>query len=337
MESTKPDSEAMRLKIAGWEKEQLELCLRANIPKWEMFCFGCELTPRTTVVRTNEGGKINTRFVHRHFALPMEELMPLIDAYKQTEPAFAEQLLQDVKESQALLEPLPALTHIGGMDISFFPDSRRGIATLVIIQYPQLEKVKVFMEECELAEEYVVGYLGFREAPPLQQLWENSLPGMRASKCVPQLLVVDGCGTHHARKAGLAVHLGVLLDLPTIGCAKNMLEVDGVTTEEVYAALSQKWEQFSAAGPPISSKMSSLALPLYPIIGHSRGDLYGYAVMTSNSSKKCLYVSPGNHMGFAMSVAIVQLVRRYRIPEPTRLADLDSREFIRQSRSKSVH
>lgn len=380
--------------------------------------------------------EVDDRFSHYHFQLPVKILSAFVEAYRWIDPCFSAQLQHDLdqqylfhsknegeiprkksveKEEEEKRKDhnqapsssplLPPLTHVGGMDISFLPhDPNRGVVCLVILCYPSLELVKVFLEECILTEEYIPGFLAFREAPPLCRLWENFLPAMQQEGCVPQLIVVDGCGTHHVRRAGLALHLGVLLNIPTIGCAKNMLMVGEVGAEEVVQAVTKKkaWcaryekqgkkEESVEKQKPIVSVLSQcqLAAPyifpspafssslgtsfspmkehrkecapkktcacavsiwhfssegqeegsssipvIYPIVSHLFPPiLYGYAAMSSASPKKCIYISPGNHIGYAMSVALVLSMCCHRIPQPTRLADFYSRERIRHVMEK---
>lgn len=344
-------------KMKQWDEEQVSLIQRAVLPLCESFSAGCgcSSTPETSVptihCRQVSSVEFDTTFCHDCFVLPTDAILSVADHYRHTDPLFTVQLERDVARQMALIQSahseLPSLSYVGGMDISFVPNSDEGIVSLVVLSYPELSRVRVFTQACRLTEEYMVGYLAFREAPHLQRLWEESLPEMRLVGCVPQLLIVDGCGTHHVRRAGLALHIGVSLDIPTIGCAKNMLMVDGVTAEEVIHAVQQKQAQChrrterngTCTSPTKSLLMGQIPVgPLYPIVGHHTLPspvLYGYAAMTSASAKKCIFISPGNRIGYAMSVALVLTMCRHRIPEPTRLADLDSRELIRQMRPRT--
>lgn len=107
---------------------------------------------------------------------------------------------------------------------------------------------------------YVPGYLGFREAPALVAAWE-ALPEK------PQLLLVDGHGRAHPRRCGIATHLGVLLDVPTIGVAKSILcgRVEGVLGDEAGASapLIDRGEVVAMA-----IRTRARALPVYIGIGH---------------------------------------------------------------------
>lgn len=412
-------------KIKDWEIQQRQLFLEACLPQLEHYSLS--LSKGNSLCAESSTGEYKREFLecrecdetfhYHHFQLPFETLNAFINFYRVMDPSVSAQLQHDLDHEQrqwrksairnektdCITEEAsgerylsafpPPLMYVGGMDISFFPNNpNKGVVCLVILEYPSLEVVNVFMEKCALVEEYIVGFLAFREVPPLQRLWENALPTMQKEGCVPQLVVVDGCGTHHIRRAGLAVHLGVRLGIATIGCAKNMLFVDEVGVEEVTHAIEQKkewaereketgrgemhasfhWQRvlppvpvltsFSLSSsstlcfspvkdqrkvpqktsPSISScvlhppdrkkQFPSIAPVVYPIVGYRVPPiLYGYAALTSPSPKKCLFISPGNHVGYATSVVLVLSMCCCRIPEPTRLADFYSREFIRQS------
>jgi deoxyribonuclease V len=117
----------------------------------------------------------------------------------------------------------------------------------------------------------------------------------------PDLILVDGQGYAHPRRFGIACHLGLLLDLPTIGCAKSRLT-------------GEHDEPAPAAGSTADLR--------------DGGELIGAVVRTRDGGRP-LYVSPGHRVGFAPAVEwVLRLSRRppagrqgYRLPEPTRLAD----------------
>eukprot|EP00796_Vickermania_ingenoplastis_P005153 gene5153-3703_t len=319
-------------KLQRWSEEQESIQCRARVPRTELYTLegNDRLMPPL-----HEGKEFDLAFCHDSFELPAEALLSLQTNNKVVDAQFMAQIEHDVKRNleAAKTHVLPPLHYVGGLDISFFPEGLRGVATLVVLEYPSLEEVRCIMEECSLTEDYAVGFLAFREAPHFLRLFRKWGPELLAAGIYPQLVVVDGCGTHHPRRAGLATHLGVLLGVPTIGCAKNMLMVDGVTSEEVLASLEHQSRQIAHDRVLEGSKSSVNDIaPLYPIVGHSSPHLlYGYAVMTSSSPKKAIFISPGHQMGFAISVALLLTMRTHRIPEPTRLADLKSREFIRHS------
>ncbi|KPA80193.1 putative endonuclease V [Leptomonas pyrrhocoris] len=229
---------------------------------------------------------------------------------------------------------LPALTCIGGVDISFIPNTNDGIACLVILRYPSLELVKTYMHRCTLREPYISTFLAFREIEPIRELFEKVRDELTAMHTMPQLLVVDGNGVHHPRRCGLATHLGVTLDIPTIGCSKKVLQMDGISREAVEAAFL-KDAVVDASMSPLPTSTPPCVLPL--VGTSSPAQLYGYAVHSHlNSVKKSIFVSPGHCVGFAVATALIVTMLRHRIPEPVRAADLGSRAFIRDSLASAV-
>ena len=118
---------------------------------------------------------------------------------------------------------------IGGVDISFPSvknDLIHAVVCLVVLSYPDL---KVKYRKCEivhLTSLYIPGFLAFREVEHIQKLCEELL--CEQKELYPDVVLVDGNGILHPMKFGLACHLGVVLNLPTIGVAKKLFHVDGL-------------------------------------------------------------------------------------------------------------
>jgi deoxyribonuclease V len=105
---------------------------------------------------------------------------------------------------------------VGGVDVSYDRGSPVLFAAVVVLDVESGEVVEAAGARARTTFPYVPGYLSFREIPPLLRAFERlSEP--------PDLLIVDGHGRAHPRRFGLACHLGVLLDLPTVVCAKSRL------------------------------------------------------------------------------------------------------------------
>ena len=104
---------------------------------------------------------------------------------------------------------------VAGADVHF-PERDRARAAIAVLSYPGLEPVERAVWEGPCSFPYIPGLLSFREIPPLLEAW-------RHLKNAPDLVLCDGQGVAHPRGLGLASHLGLVLGVPTIGCAKSPL------------------------------------------------------------------------------------------------------------------
>lgn len=225
----------------------------------------------------------------------------------------------------------PILRHVGGVDISFIQGGDTAVACLAVMEYPSMKVCRTFVQRCEVKEPYITSYLAFREAGPLVQLIESVRDELFEEAYFPQLLLVDGCGVHHPLRCGLASHLGVVLDIPTVGCAKKFLSIDGITRDSMDARFAEEHTVASRRfeGTYLSSSSGLCEACFVPIIGES-GRLWGYAATPNRRVKNPIFISPGNRVGYAEAAALAVSMCKYRVPEPIRAADLHSREFIRR-------
>ena len=198
---------------------------------------------------------------------------------------------------QVVLQGAPTrVRSVAAADVAFVdrPRSRQpGLAraAVVLLSYPELVVVEQRVAETPVAFPYVPGLLSFREIPALVQAFES----LDAS---PDLLLVDGQGYAHPRRFGLACHLGLLLDIPTIGCAKSRL---------------------CGHHEPLPAALGS-SVPLM-----DGDDLIG-TVLRTRDGVAPVYVSPGHRIGLeAAAEWVLHLCRGHRIPEPLRLADRASK------------
>ncbi|MDW7761802.1 MAG: deoxyribonuclease V [Acidobacteriota bacterium] len=178
---------------------------------------------------------------------------------------------------------------IAGVDASFSGD--RVFAAACLYDFPSLGVVEEAVASRPLTFPYVPGFLSFREGPVV-------LDVLAALGRKPDLLLIDGQGMAHPRKLGLASHIGVLLGLPSIGCAKSRLI-----------------GEFREPGPGRGCR-SQLTL---------NGQTIG-AVVRTRTGVRPLFVSPGHLVDIPGSVRFVlRTAPRFRIPEPLRRADALSR------------
>jgi deoxyribonuclease V len=103
---------------------------------------------------------------------------------------------------------------IAGVDVSF--KKGKALGAIVVMSLPELKMIEVVHKISRASYPYIPGLLTFREGPVLEKCF-------RVLKTQPQVIIFDGQGLAHPRNMGIATHLGILLDKPTIGCAKTWL------------------------------------------------------------------------------------------------------------------
>jgi deoxyribonuclease V len=187
---------------------------------------------------------------------------------------------------------LDEVRHIAGVDMAINEVSGMARAAVVLLSYPALEIVEQHVYEEPLRMPYIPGLLSFREIPCI-------LGAFYLLKQQPELVMVDGQGIAHPRRLGIASHLGLWLDLPTIGCAKSILTGHHV---------------------PVSEEVGSW-VPL-----EADREVIG-AVLRTRARVKPMIISLGHRISLETSLRYVLACGRgYRLPEPTRLADKLSKD-----------
>jgi deoxyribonuclease V len=197
--------------------------------------------------------------------------------------------VQHALREQVRLTPLTTpISIIGGCDVSMNRFASEGFAGFISLSYESLSPIDHAVIKDTIPFPYIPGLLSFREIPMLLKAWEHL-------SIKPDVLVVDGIGIAHPRRFGIASHLGVLLGIPTIGCAKSVLI--GTYDE-----------------PPQEPGSYS------PLIDTKTGEVLGAALRTKQNVKP-VFISPGHLITQDEATALVaSCVRKHRIPEPTRLA-----------------
>ncbi len=191
------------------------------------------------------------------------------------------------------LELLGDITFVAGIDAAY--GGNQVLAAVVVMRFPELRVVDTIVHARPVEFPYVPGLLSFREAPAI-------LEALQALRIRPDILLCDGQGIAHPRRLGLASHIGIATDLPTIGCAKSLL--CGVASEpsHVRGATAPVWD---------------------------RGELIAMAVRTRPRVKP-VYVSIGHRVDLPFAVSfLLRCCRGYRLPEPLRQADLLSKQAAR--------
>jgi deoxyribonuclease V len=175
-----------------------------------------------------------------------------------------------------------------------------GRGAVVVLSYPELEIVEVQTVEDSIDFPYVPGLLTFREAPLTLAVCEKLT-------VTPDLILVDGQGIAHPRRLGLASHLGLFLDIPTVGCAKSRL----------CGSHSEPGDEPGSYAELLDNK---------EVIG---------AVLRTKSKVKPIYVSIGHKVDLEMAIYwTLQCCRGYRLPEPTRLAHLAAGGNLNRQRDR---
>lgn len=216
----------------------------------------------------------------------MEPLNP--DLYEQLSPSQAIALQQQLRAQIDITELNTPIRLIGGADISFNKFEETVYAGIIVLKYPEMIPVDRVTIVATTRFPYISGLLAFREVPALLKAW-NAL----AQK--PDVMVLDGQGIAHERRLGIATHFGLITNLPSIGCAKTRLTGTYIEPEEVPFAESALFHKNERIGTVLRTKLKC----------------------------KPVFISPGHKISIGQSVEIIKnCSRKYRIPEPTRLAHL---------------
>lgn len=175
------------------------------------------------------------------------------------------------------------VTLIAGVDVSYVGDQALGV---VVVINKNFEVIEVIHETFKVTFPYVPGFLAFREAPVILKCFEKL-------KSNPDVVLFDGQGIAHPRRLGIATHVGILLDIPTIGVAKSIL----------YG----KCEKPSDVGQATELK-------------DKNGEVIGFCYLSKKNTKP-IVISPGYKTNLESSLHIVKsLLNGFKLPEPVRLA-----------------
>ena len=214
-------------------------------------------------------------------------MMPKILVRWNLTPREAIRVQERLRERVILDDQFGTIRTVAGADLAFDPETNLAFGGVIVYRFPEMEEVERRMARRKLRFPYVPGLLSFRESPVL-------LAAFARLRAEPDLILIDGHGRAHPRLFGIACHLGVLLDKPTIGCAKSLLvgEYDEPGTQAGAAA---------------------------PLDFH--GEQVGMVLRTRDNTKP-LYVTTGHRVSLPSAVKLVrQCLDGFRIPKPTREAD----------------
>ena len=210
-------------------------------------------------------------------------------------PREAMRLQESLREHVELQDRFGDIRYVAGADMAFDPATEVAFAGVIVYRFPGLEEVERRMARRKLRFPYVPGLLSFRESPVL-------LAAFARLRTEPDLILIDGHGHAHPRRFGIACHIGILFDKPTVGCAKSRL-------------VGEHQEPGETAG-------STTPLTL-------EGERIGVVLRTRDNVKP-IYVTTGHRVSLDSAVGLVkQCVDGFRIPKPTREADHYVRDLRR--------
>ncbi|MCS7223443.1 MAG: deoxyribonuclease V [Armatimonadetes bacterium] len=188
---------------------------------------------------------------------------------------------------------------VGGADVHQVGPEQM-LAVVCVVSLPALTLVEVSKAVTDIVFPYIPGLLAFRELPAV-------LKAMESLKSDPDVLLCDAHGRAHPRRFGLASHIGVLLDKPSIGCAKSRLYGHAREPEDAPG----EWTELTDPRD-------------HTVIG---------AVVRTQKSSPPLYVSVGHRISLPTAVKFVQdCCKGHRLPEPLRLAHEIARQSVRAPR-----
>lgn len=195
-----------------------------------------------------------------------------------------EKLKDEVITEDKLKEPVQ---YVAGVDMGFEADGTISRAAVAVLSFPDLQLQETSLARRPTTFPYIPGFLSFREIPAV-------LDALEKIKTIPDIILCDGQGIAHPRRFGIACHLGLIVDMPTIGVAKSLL----VGKHEEIPDTRGSWQ---------------------PLI--HRGETIG-AVLRTRVGVKPIYVSSGHKVSLPTAIDYaLRCTTKYRLPETTRIAD----------------
>lgn len=201
-----------------------------------------------------------------------------------------------LKNKVRLRDAFSEVNTVAGVDVAYL-DSAYGAC--VVYDFESKDIIEKKTVKSKITMPYIPTYLAFREIPVIEKL-------MKRIRNKPTVLLVDGNGVLHPYGMGIASHVGVELDIPTIGVAKSLL--CGTIKEEIKSKGDFSEVEFE-------------------------GRTVGYAYLSSSRTKKPIYISPGHKVTFDSALSIVKRLCEYKIPEPLRSAHMEA-NFVKSNQNK---
>jgi deoxyribonuclease V len=198
--------------------------------------------------------------------------------------AIQEKLRYQVITEDKLKEPVQ---YVAGVDMGFEANGTISRAAVAVLSFPDLQIVETSLAYRPTTFPYVPGFLSFREIPAV-------LDALEKINTIPDIILCDGQGIAHPRGLGIASHLGLLVDMPTIGVAKSLL----IGKHEDLPDIKGSWQ-------PLIHKSVTIGAALRTRVG-----------------VKPVYVSSGHKISLHTAIDyVLRCTPKYRLPETTRVAD----------------
>ncbi|MBS3028825.1 MAG: deoxyribonuclease V [Dolichospermum sp. DET50] len=200
----------------------------------------------------------------------------------------AEAIQESLRNQVITTDQLPeTIQYVAGVDMGFLEDGKISRAAVAVLSFPDLQIVETSIAYQPTTFPYIPGFLSFREIPPV-------LDALEKLKTIPDIILCDGQGIAHPRRLGIASHLGLLIDLPTIGVAKSLF----IGEYEELPPTKGSWK-------PLIHKQETIG-----------------AVLRTRTGVKPVYVSSGHLISLPTAIEyVLRCTPKYRLPETTRIAD----------------
>ena len=196
------------------------------------------------------------------------------------------EIQQTLRKEVVTHDRFGVVNYVAGVDVGFEADGTVTRAAVAVLSYPELQLCDQAIARRPTTFPYIPGFLSFREVPAV-------LDALAAVKIVPDLLLCDGQGIAHPRRFGIACHLGVLINLPSIGVAKSRLIGKHADVPDIRGT----WE-------PLSDRCETIG-----------------AVLKTHPNTLPLYISLGHRISLETAIAYVMgCTTKYRLPKTARFA-----------------
>ena len=204
-----------------------------------------------------------------------------------TNTAEAKLIQEKLRHRVVTQDDFKTVRYVAGVDVGFKNNYQITQAAVAVLSFPSLELVEKAIAQIPTTFPYIPGFLSFREIPAIVE-------ALKKIQITPDLILCDGQGLAHPRRFGLACHLGVLIDLPTIGVAKSLF----IGKHDELSLEKGNWQ-------PLIDRDETIGL-----------------VLRSRTKVKPIYISVGHKISLPTAKDyVMQCLTKYRLPETTRWAD----------------